>query len=213
MTLPEPRQLHERRTPADNVSRQLRPVQPRRFIYTSHRLWEPLSWHVRKPQTVTSQWIRRMVQCAAQTAGRPLSTCEVVGILMTKDMWVHRAKNNRPIFRICYCTSDLSCARSVAITCKSSLNIQLEWEVDGGARDNRNNEQKQGHHLKDSVANCHVRLQYMQYIIRWLSYIDYLHFKNIRICLFHYTSYQFRRCLTLIIIYCQWIHLSLILRC
>lgn len=80
----------------DNVSRQLRPAQPQLFIYTSHHLWEPLSWHVRKPQTVTSQWIRRMVQYAAQTAGRPLSNCEVVGILMCKDMWAHRAKDTEP---------------------------------------------------------------------------------------------------------------------
>lgn len=86
-----PHQLHERRKPTDNVGRQPRPVKPHLFIYTSHCLWEALSWHVRKP--LTSQWNQQMVQYGAWTEGQTTSTPEVVGILRSKDAWVHTAKS------------------------------------------------------------------------------------------------------------------------
>lgn len=56
------------------------------FIH--HIAWEPLSWHVRKPQSLTSQWNERALQRAAQIEGQTMSTPGELGILMSIDMWV-----------------------------------------------------------------------------------------------------------------------------
>lgn len=97
-----------------------------------------------------------MVQYAAQSEGQTLSTPEVLGFFDVAThfsqfvvVWWNCASYTNLYFRL---LGELEqCGKSVAITCKSSLHIKLEWEVDREQRNNRNNEQKQGHKAAATV--------------------------------------------------------------
>lgn len=97
---------------------------------------------------------------------------------MTEEMWVHMS-TNAPKLCVPVCMLpgkmllardtnlhsecvilDSTSVRNAAITCKSALHKKWRREVDREGRNNRNNEQKQGHraattahHLKNSVAH------------------------------------------------------------
>lgn len=124
------------------------------FIH--HIAWDPLSWHVKKPQTLTSQRSQWMMQHSAQTEGWSMSTQKLWVCWCIKICKVHRAKSvllptcmysfafffffftsklHKTIFRMCYFALE-QCEQ-----CCNCLQDPYTWEVDRKIGNNRNNEQ------------------------------------------------------------------------